>query len=152
MTFGKAINKSWGHLERQKEWERGKRGVELCAYLNIQSVALIYEMWQKQKQQTSVWKAFTISIYIYRIVLAPILRKCDRNNVRKNAKTIMRNIFSLWALKLNSSTSRRQTDRIIPTPSTCPSFSTTSPYGTQSIAKQNGPTICSVFTLGKLIA
>lgn len=109
----------FGKAERVRD---GKKGVELCAYLNIQSVALIYEMWQKQKQQTSVWKAFTISIYIYRIVLAPILRKCDRNNVRKNAKTIMRNIFSLWSLKLNSSTSRRQTDRIIPTPSTCPPF------------------------------
>lgn len=151
MTFGKAINKSWGRLETETEGQREvERGVELCAYLNIQIVALIYEMWLKQKQQESVWEPFTISIYI---VLAPKLRKCDRNNVRKNAKTIMRKHFSLWALKPNSSPSRRQTDRIIPTPSihpssTCPSF----PSRTQSIAKQNGPTICSVFALGKLIA
>lgn len=56
-------------VERESERER-REGGETYAYLNIQIVALIYEMWQKQKAKKEEE---------YRT--CPILRICDRNNV-----------------------------------------------------------------------
>lgn len=85
MTFGKAINKSWGHSWRGRAKERVREGIETYAYLNIQIVALIYEMWQKQKAKKAVY----IELARYYEYVTETM--CGGEN--KNAKTIMRNIF-----------------------------------------------------------
>lgn len=135
-----------------EEKRRGKGCRTMCIFKYSNCRTYLRNVTKTKAARKRMGTVYYNYIYIY-IVLASILRKCDRNNVRKNAKTIMRKHFSLWALKPNSSTSRRQADRIIPTPSTHPSYTCSSfPSRTQSIAKQNGPTNCSVFALGKLIA